>query len=111
MSKSTSFSLRTCREQENVITAFFTTLLTKHLIGASLFHFPGGSDGKESACNARVLGWEDPLEREMAVHFNIVAWRIPWTEDPGGLQLKGPQRVGHDGVPSTFTSSTFTSVF
>ena len=49
----------------------------------------GGSDGKESACNARdpgsIPGWEDPLEKGMATHSNILAWRIPWTEEPGRL--------------------------
>ena len=39
--------------------------------------FPGGSDGKESTCNAGDLGWEDPLEKETATHCNILAWRIP----------------------------------
>ena len=43
--------------------------------------FPGGSDGKESTCNAGdlglILGWEDPLEKEMAIHSSILAWRIP----------------------------------
>ena len=42
----------------------------------------------------RSLGWEDPLEKEMATHSNILAWRIPWTEEPGRLQSKGSQRVG-----------------
>jgi len=42
------------------------------------------------------LGWEDPLEEEMATHSSILAWRIPWTEDPGGLQAMGLQRVGHN---------------
>ena len=42
------------------------------------------------------LGWEDLLEKEMATHSSILAWRIPWTEDPGGLQFMGSQRVGHD---------------
>ena len=42
------------------------------------------------------LGWEDPLEKEMATHSSILAWRIPWTEEPGGLQSTGSQRVGHD---------------
>ena len=37
----------------------------------------------------RSLGWEDPLEEEMATHFSIFAWRIPWTEEPGGLQFMG----------------------
>ena len=42
------------------------------------------------------LGREDPLEKEMATHSSILAWRIPWTEEPGGLQSTGSQRVGHD---------------
>ena len=42
------------------------------------------------------LGQEDPLEKEMITHSNILAWRIPWTEEPGGLQSTGLQRVGHD---------------
>ena len=42
------------------------------------------------------LGWEDLLEKEMATHSSILAWRIPWTEDPGGLQSMGSQRVRHD---------------
>ena len=44
----------------------------------------------------RSLGREDPLEKEMATHSSIFAWRIPWTEEPGGLQSIGSQRVGHD---------------
>ena len=42
------------------------------------------------------LGQEDPLEKEMATHPSILAWRIPWTEEPGGLQSMGSQRVRHD---------------
>ena len=42
------------------------------------------------------LGQEDPLEKEMATHFSILAWRIPWMEEPGGLQSTGSQRVRHD---------------
>ena len=44
----------------------------------------------------RSLGWEDPVEKEIATHSSILAWRIPWTEEPGGLQSTGSQRVGHD---------------
>ena len=43
-----------------------------------------------------ILGWEDPLEEEMATHSNILASIIPWTEEPGGLQTMGLQRVRHD---------------
>ena len=62
--------------------------------------FPGSSVRKESACNAgdliRFLGWEDPLEKEMATHFSILAWEIPWTEEPCGLHTTGSQRARHD---------------
>ena len=44
----------------------------------------------------QALVWEDPLEKGMATHSSILAWRIPWTEEPGGLQSMGSQRVGHD---------------
>jgi len=61
--------------------------------------FPGSSDGKESACNMEVpnpvqsLGQEEPLEKEMATHSSILAWRIPWTKKPGGLQSMGLQSL------------------
>ena len=42
------------------------------------------------------LGWEDPLEEEMAIHSRTIAWKIPWTEEPGKLQFMGSQRIGHD---------------
>ena len=58
--------------------------------------FPGGSEVKASACNVGDLGWEDPLEKEMATHSSTLAWRILWTEEPCGLQSMGSQRVGHD---------------
>ena len=62
--------------------------------------FPGSSDGEESICKAKdlhqFLGLEDPLEREMATHSSILAWRIPGTMQPGGLQSMGLHRVGHD---------------
>ena len=44
----------------------------------------------------RSLGWEDPLEKEMATHSSIHAWKISWTEEPGGLQSMGSQRIRHD---------------
>ena len=63
--------------------------------------FPGGSDGKESAYSAEDLGSVPELERSpggegMAIYSSILAWRIPWTEEPGGLQSMGWQRVGRD---------------
>ena len=47
------------------------------------------------------LGWKDPLEKGMATHSNILAWRIPWTKEPDGLQSMGLQRVGHDYESNT----------
>ena len=72
--------------------------------------FPGGLEGKASACNAdsgvesgvqlnsevQSLSQEDPLEKEMATHSSTLAWKIPWTEEPGSLQSMGWQTVGHD---------------
>ena len=50
----------------------------------------------ESRDKGSILGWEDPLEKGTATHSSILAWRIPWTEEPGGLQSIGSQRVGHN---------------
>ena len=65
-----------------------------------VLRFPGSSNGKESAFSAgylgSVLGWKDPLEKGMATHSSILAWRIPWTEERGRLQSMGSQRVGRD---------------
>ena len=62
--------------------------------------FPGGSDGKESACNAGDQGLRPGLERSleegMATHSSILDWEIPWTEEPGSLQPMGSQRVRHN---------------
>ena len=65
--------------------------------------FPGSSEVKDPRAVQELqemqvgsLGREDPLEEGMATHSSILAWRIPWTEEPGGLQSIGSQRVGHD---------------
>ena len=63
----------------------------------SRWGFPCSSDGKESACNAGDPGLVPGLGREeMTTHSSILAWRIPWTEQPGGLQSMKLQRVRHD---------------
>ena len=58
--------------------------------------FPHSSVGKESTAmqetQVQFLGWEDPLEKGMATHPSILAWRIPWTEEPGGLQFIGDRK-------------------
>ena len=52
--------------------------------------------GDTETQRVRPLGWGDPLQKEMAIHSSIPAWNIPWTEEPGGLQSIGVQRVRHD---------------
>ena len=72
-----------------------------------VFVFPGGSVIKnlpaKQEMRAQSLGWEDPLKKEMATHSSILAWRIPWTVEPGRLESMGLQRVGHDRVTNAFT--------
>ena len=69
-------------------------------VGPCMRGFPGSSVVKNllavQEALVRSLGQEDPLEEGMATHSSILAWRIPWTEEPGGLQSMGSQRVGHD---------------
>ena len=50
----------------------------------------------QEPCIVGSLGWEDPLEEEMAIHSSLLAWRIPWMQEPGGLQCVGSERVGYD---------------
>ena len=65
------------------------------------------SDGKESACTQETgvqsLSWEDPLEKGMATHASILAWRIPWTEESERVQSLGSQKVRHDSATNTFS--------
>ena len=61
--------------------------------------FPRWLSGKESTCQCRDsadVGWEDPLEEEMATHTSILAWKIPWTEEPGMLPSTRSKGIGHD---------------
>ena len=66
--------------------------LTRALI--PLMGFPGGSVVKSLPVNAETQAREDPPEKETATHSSILAWKMPWTEEPGGLQSMGLQRVG-----------------
>ena len=82
-----------------------------HLFVASLssYDFPGGSLTVERLPTMRdtwvqSLRWEDLLKKEMATHSGILAWRIPWTEEPGRLQSMGSQRVRHGRVTSPYLS-------
>ena len=76
-------------------------VIFKHLYqGMVCLGFPGGSAVKSLPATREMwvpsLGWEDPLEEEMANHSCILAWEIPWTGEPGGLQFMGLQRVRRD---------------
>ena len=75
-----------------------------------MIRVPGGSDGRENMTaiwetQVQSPGREDPLEKGMTTHFNILAWKIPWTEELNRLETIGSQRVGHDKVidPHTCT--------
>ena len=75
--------------------------------------FPGGSVVKNPSAKQETwilsLGWEDLLEKEMAIHSSILDWEMPWTEAPGGLQSMGSLRVRHDLVSKTTTAMVLTS--
>ena len=75
-------SLR-CSKGLNALYTDLPRIVVLGLICTLTWGFPGGSDGKVSACNVgdrvQSLGWEDPLEKEMATHSSVLAWRIPWT--------------------------------
>ena len=64
--------------------------------GAMLSNFPGKHLSNMRETQFRSLGWEDPLEKEMAIHSGTIAWKIPWTKEPGKLHSMGLQRVGDD---------------
>ena len=83
--------------------AFWPGYIAHHcfvLVGSFAWGFPGGSTVKYPPAVQRIqvqsLGWEDPLEEGTATHSSILVWRIPWSEEPGGLQSMGSQRVGLD---------------
>ena len=63
------------------------------LVGQTVKHLPEVWETR-----VQSLGQEDPLEKEMAAHSSTLAWKIPWTEEPGRLQSMGSQRVGHDSA-------------
>jgi len=77
-----------------------STLIFHYANNNTALGLPRWLSGKESVCQQRrhccSWGWENPLEEEMATHFSILTWEIPWTEEHGRLQSTGLQRVGHD---------------
>ena len=79
------------RNINNLRYAYDTILMTASLLAQTVKRLPAIWETW-----LRSLGQEDPLEKEMATHSSILAWRIPWMEEPVGLQSTGSQRVGHD---------------
>ena len=77
--------------QETIFSVFNNHHIRDSLVAQSVKNFPAVQE-----IRVQSLGWEDPLEKEMAIHSSILAWKISWTEEPGGLQSMGSQRVGHD---------------
>jgi len=61
-----------------------------YLVAQTIKNLPAMQDTR-----IRLLGWEDPLKKGIATHLSILAWRIPWTEEPGGIQSMGSQRIRH----------------
>ena len=82
--------------------SFNQVLASSSLVAQRLKHLPGMRDTRVWS-----LGWEDPLEKEMATHSSTLAWRIPWREEPGRLQSMGLQRVGYDWATSLHFSQLF----
>ena len=84
--------------------SFLAQIIRESVFCSSSLGFPGGASGQEPACQCtryneiwvQFLGREDPPEEVMAIHSSILAWRNPWTEEPGWLQSTGSHRVGHD---------------
>ena len=68
-----------------------STKINASLVAQSVKNLPAMQETR-----VQSLGWEDPLEKEIATHSSILAWKISWTEEPGGLQSMGSKRVGHD---------------
>ena len=74
----------------------YEKILTSYYYRASLVAQMVRSLPAARETQVQPLDWEDPLEKERATHSRILAWKIPWTEEPGGLQSIGLQRIGHD---------------
>ena len=82
------------RSREDFSVLIFTTALATvltSLVAQMVKHLPAMWETR-----VRFLGWEDPPEKEMAIHSSTLAWKIPWMEDPDRLQSMGSQRVGHN---------------
>ena len=78
-----------------ILSFFFTFLRVPEVSNASLVAETVKSFLAMWETQVQSLAWEDPLEKEISTHSSILAWEVPWTEEPGGLQSMGSKRVGH----------------
>ena len=96
----TGIGKKSVRERKDRFVLSLCVSISVLQIRSSIPRFPGGSVAENRPAiqetRVRSLGWEDPLEKEMAIHSKTIAWKIPWTEEPGRLPFMGLQRVGHD---------------
>ena len=83
--------LEACSALPDITAFIFINIYLFILVAQSVKNLPAMQETE-----VQSLGWEDPLEKGMAIHSSILVWRIPWTEEPGGLQSTGSQRVGHN---------------
>ena len=98
LDSSLTCSNRECHLEEEKITTPFPQTSLQEMVAQRLKRLPALQE-----TGVRSQGQEDPLEKETATHSNILVWRIPWTDEPGGLQSMGSQRVGYDLVTKTTT--------
>ena len=97
-----SFKKKTTVVLVTQYSGFFLKYLSEHFSGTSLMGHMVKNLPAMRGTQVRSLGWEDSLETRMATHSSILAWRIPWTEEPGGLQSMGSLRVSQDWAAVTF---------
>ena len=82
------------------------TLTVASLVAESVKNLPAVQETR-----VQSLGWEDPLGKVIASHSSILAWKISWTEEPGGLQSMGSQRVGHNWATNTYSFTRICAIF
>ena len=104
--KSLIFNLTGFHKMNTLLSVWFTKWTTRNS-GVSLMTQMVKNLLTKQETQVRSLGWEDNLEKEMATHSSIRAWRIPWTEEPGGLQFIVLQRVGNDWATTNILLKEF----
>ena len=102
MGEKTQVSRRECFNKAKGLKRSCDTMRESKIQCKKLFPGLGNREAIEEKTLKIISNQEDPLEKGMTTHSSILAWRIPWTEEPGGLQSMGSQRVRHDSATDTF---------